>query len=57
MARTKKTAVVITLNREVLPNGDIRLTSPKGIMDIRSYAVYPVVICKPKMERFFVEVA
>ena len=40
----KKTAVVeepvITLHREVLPNGNIRLTSPKKFIDIRNDAIY-----------------
>ena len=57
MARTKKTAAVITLSRDVLPNGMIRLTSVKGIIDMRSGAIYSEVVCTPKKEKFFVEQA
>ena len=55
MARAKKTAVVITLNREVLANGNVRLSSPKGLVDTRTDRVYSEVICKPNKERFFRE--
>lgn len=55
MARARKTAVVITLNREVLANGNIRLSSPKGIIDSRTDSVYSVVVCKPNKEKYFKE--
>lgn len=55
MARAKKTAVVVTLKREVLANGNIRLSSPKGIIDSRTDSVYSEVICKPRYERLFYE--
>lgn len=60
MARAKKTATaeapVITLTREVLPNGMIRLTSPLGIVDIRNNGVHYDVVCSPKKEKYFHEV-
>lgn len=60
MARAKKTiavtAPVITLTREVLPNGMIRLTSPLGIVDIRNNGVHYDVVCSPKKEKYFHEV-
>ena len=44
----------VTLTREVI--GDkVRLTSNKGIRDIRTESVYFEVICKAQDERFFVE--
>ena len=55
MARAKKSAVVITLVREVLANGNIRLSSPKGIIDSRTDSVYSVVVCKPNKEKYFKE--
>lgn len=60
MARAKKTvtaeAPVITLTREVLPNGMIRLTSPLGIVDIRNNGVHYDVVCSPQKEKYFREV-
>lgn len=60
MARAKKTvtaeAPVITLTREVLPNGMIRLTSPLGIVDIRNNGVHYDVVCSPQKEKYFHEV-
>ena len=59
MARAKKTVKttpVVTLNREVLPNGMIRLTSPLGIVDIRNNGVHYDVVCSPKKEKYFREV-
>ena len=59
MARAKKSAIVeepiVTMNKEVLPNGNIKLTSIYGVLDTRNDAIYSEVICKPKNERFFVE--
>lgn len=45
----------ITMKREVLPNGNIRLTSEKGIIDIRNGNIYSEVICKPEAEKYFAE--
>lgn len=59
MARAKKTVQttpVTTLNREVLPNGMIRLTSPLGIVDIRNNGVHYDVVCSPQKEKYFHEV-
>ena len=59
MTRAKKTVQttpVATLNREVLPNGMIRLTSPLGIVDIRNNGVHYDVVCSPKKEKYFREV-
>ena len=44
------------MKREILPNGNIRLSSDKGIADSRSGRVYSVVVCKAEDERFFTEV-
>ena len=56
MAKTKKAAEPVeTIHREVLPNGDIKLTSPKGFIDTRTNRWYKLVICDDKHERFFVE--
>lgn len=58
MAKRKTTVVeepVETLHREVLPNGNIKLTSIYGIMDIRNDIIYSEVVCKPRNERFFIE--
>lgn len=51
----KKKTVEVTLNREVLPNGNIKLTSVQGVIDIRDNSVYSEVICKPKNEHYFKE--
>ena len=55
MARAKKSAIVITLHREVLPNGNIRLTSEYGFIDTRTGDWRSEVVCKPRNERFFKE--
>lgn len=56
MARTKKSAPVITLTRTVLPDGMIRLSSPKGIIDTRNNRKYiSEVDVEPQNERVFVE--
>ena len=44
------------MNREILPNGKIHLTSDIGIMDIRTEVVHSEVVCKEKNEKYFVEV-
>ena len=44
------------MNREVLPNGKIHLTSDIGIMDIRTEVVNSEVVCKEKNEKYFKEV-
>ena len=46
---------VVTMDREVLPNGNIYLYSIYGLIDTRSKQWHSEVICKPKNERFFVE--
>ena len=51
----KKAEPVVTLKREVMANGNIKLTSPKGIIDTRTGMIYPRVICKPELESFFAE--
>lgn len=51
----KKKTVEVTLNREVLPNGNIKLTSIQGVKDIRDDSVYSEVICKQKYEHYFKE--
>ena len=56
MAKRKTAEPVITLKREVLANGTIRLTSPNGIIDKRNNHKYAEVECLPKNERFFKEV-
>ena len=56
MAKKKTVEPVVTLKREVMANGNVKLTSPKGIVDTRSERVYARVICKPESERFFKEV-
>ena len=56
MAKRKTVEPVITLHRDVLPNGNIYLTSPNRIYDIRDNSTYSEVICKPQNERFFKEV-
>ena len=55
MAKKKTAEPVVTLHREVMANGNVKLTSPKGIVDTRSGAVHTRVICKPDYERFFAE--
>lgn len=55
MAKKKSAEPVVTLKRDVMANGNIKLTSPKGIVDTRSGAVHTRVICKPEFERFFAE--
>ena len=52
MARIKTSP---TFSRIVLENGNIKLSSPKGIIDIRNNIVYSEVICKPNKERYFME--
>ena len=42
-----------TIEREVLHDGNIRLTSIYGVMDTRNGAIYSEVVCKPKLEHFF----
>ena len=44
-----------SINREVLANGLIRLSSIKGIRDIRNNRVYSVVECETRNEKFYVE--
>jgi len=44
------------MNREVLPNGKIHLTSDIGIIDIRTEVIHSEVICKDKNEKYFREV-
>ena len=43
------------IKREVLANGIIRLSSAKGIRDIRNDRVYSVVECEARNEKFYVE--
>lgn len=43
------------IKREVLANGMIRLSSAKGIRDIRNDRVYSVVECEARNEKFYVE--
>lgn len=54
MARRK--TVIVTFKRETLPNGNIKLSSPKGIIDRRNDNIYSEVVCKPRYERYFSEV-
>ena len=56
MAKRKTAEPVITLHRDVLPNGNIYLTSPNRIYDIRDNSIYSEVICLPQDERFYREV-
>lgn len=51
----RKTAPIITLTREVLPSGNIYLTSPKKILDKRNDRKYSEVECEPRHEIFFKE--
>ena len=44
------------MNREVLPNGLIKLTAQNGVKDIRTNIIHSEVICKPENEHYFVEV-
>ena len=55
MAKKKTSEPVETLHREVLPNGNIKLTSIYGVVDIRGNQWYSEVVCKPRNERFFIE--
>ena len=59
MARAKKSAIVeepiVTMDREVLPNGNIYLYSEYGLIDTRNNQWHSEVVCKPQHERFFVE--
>lgn len=55
MAKKKTSEPVETLHREVLPNGNVKLTSIYGVMHIRSEVIYSEVVCKPRNERFFIE--
>lgn len=43
------------MTRTVLPNGNIKLTAEKGILDLRNFHVSSVVICKPINEKWYVE--
>ena len=43
------------IKREVLANGLIRLSSIKGIRDIRNGRLYSVVECEARNEKFYVE--
>ena len=43
------------IKREVLANGMIRLSSTKGIRDIRNDRVYSVVECEARNEKFYVK--
>ena len=43
------------IKREVLANGTIRLSSVKGIRDIRNDRLYSVVECEARNERFYIE--
>ena len=43
------------IKREVLANGIIRLSSAKGIRDIRNGRVYSVVECEARNEKFYIE--
>lgn len=43
------------IKREVFANGMIRLSSAKGIRDIRNDRVYSVVECEARNEKFYVE--
>ena len=56
MAKKKTAEPVATLKREVLANGNIKLSSPNKIRDTRNDAIYSEVVCKPQNERFFKEV-
>lgn len=44
-----------SIKREVLANGIIRLSSVKGIRDIRNDRLYSVVECEARNEKFYVE--
>ena len=55
MARAKKSAIVSTISREVLPNGNIYLYSEYGLIDTRNNLWYSEVVCKPRYERYFIE--
>ena len=44
------------MNREVMPNGKIHLTSDVGVIDIRTDNIYSEVVCKDKNEKYFREV-
>ena len=43
------------IKREVLINGMIRLSSVKGIRDIRNDRLYSVVECETRNEKFYIE--
>ena len=43
------------IKREVLVDGIIRLSSAKGIRDIRNSRVYSVVECEARNEKFYIE--
>lgn len=43
------------IKREVLANGIIRLSSVKGIRDIRNNRVYSVVECEARNEKFYIK--
>lgn len=36
------------MNKELLPNGNYRLTSPNGIRDKRRGDIHSEVVCKPE---------
>ena len=44
-----------SIKREVLAKGMIRLSSSKGIRDIRNDRLYSVVECEARNEKFYVE--
>lgn len=43
------------VKRDVLKNGTVKLSSPIGIVDTRTNAIYSEVICKPKNEKYYRE--
>ena len=43
------------IKREVIANGMIRLSSVKGIRDVRNDRLYSVVECEARNEKFYVE--
>ena len=45
------------MEREVLPNGFIKLTSNVGILDVRTSTIHSIAICDERTEKFFKEFA
>ena len=46
---------LLEMKKKVLAKGMIRLSSVKGIRDIRNDRVYSVVECEARNEKFYVE--